>query len=88
MRLDVMPPGKPTTGRAKKGSFRSGRSKKLCIRISEEDLHILGRLAQNYGLTKSDFVIELVRLEAQKWQKNGLNLSKICHFVFDRCQKN
>ena len=53
--------GKPTTGRPKKFSSRSGRSKTLCIRISPEDLELLGRLAAFYGMTKTDYLILKIR---------------------------
>ena len=58
--------GKPTTGRPKKGNYREGRDKKLCIRISSQDLKRLDFLCKQYDITKSDFVINAIRENVRK----------------------
>jgi len=52
--------GKARTGRAKRGSYRQGRNKKLCIRLSEFDLAKLNRLCDYYGMTKADIIINAI----------------------------
>lgn len=62
--------GKPRTGRPKSGSYREGRSRKLCIRISESDLHKLSAICEFLGITKSDFIIKMINdkdLEVRKY---------------------
>lgn len=46
-----------TTGRPKSDSYRRDRNKKLCIRISEEDLKLLQKIADFYDISKTDFII-------------------------------
>lgn len=58
--------GKPKTGRPRRFSDREGRSKKLCIRISEGDLKLVEKGAKMYGMTKTDFVIMCIREGAEK----------------------
>lgn len=53
--------GKPATGRPKSGSYREGRDRKLCIRISEEDIRRLEKLCGYFQMTKSDYVIMSIR---------------------------
>ena len=53
--------GRPTTGRPKKFSYREGRKKTLCIRLSEDDLALLDRLSSFYGVTKTDYIIMKIR---------------------------
>ena len=57
--------GKPRTGRPKRGSYREGRGRKLCIRVSDEDLKLLKFVCDIYGITKSDFVIWTIREEVR-----------------------
>ena len=52
---------KPTTGRPKKGNYREGRERKLCIRISVEDLKKLNYICKHYQITKSDFIIDAIK---------------------------
>jgi len=49
--------GKPTTGRPHSGSYREGRDKKLCIRVSDDDIFMLNKVCESLGMTKSDFII-------------------------------
>lgn len=53
--------GKPTTGRPKRGNYREGRDKKICIRVSEEDIFMLNRICDSFGMTKGDFIISSIR---------------------------
>ena len=53
--------GKARTGRPKLGDERSGRDMKLCIRISKRDLRILERVCSFYGITKTDYIIQMIR---------------------------
>lgn len=53
--------GKPTTGRPKKGSERSNRNRKLCIRISDEDLKCLEYVCKKLDITKTDYIILMIR---------------------------
>lgn len=53
--------GKPTTGRPGRGNYREGRNKKICIRVSEEDIFMLNRVCNSLGMTKSDFIISSIR---------------------------
>lgn len=55
--------GKPTTGRPKKGTYREGRNRKLCIRIDPSSLKKLDRIAKSFGMTKSDFILYMIDLE-------------------------
>lgn len=55
-----MQPGKRTTGRPKKFDDRSGRNRKICIRVSEFDIRKLDLLCEFYGLTKTDFIISQI----------------------------
>jgi hypothetical protein len=58
-----------TTGRPKKMSYRSGRNKKLCIRVSDDDLKRLEYVAHFYNKSKSDIIlleIERSYYEAKK----------------------
>lgn len=52
--------GRPATGRAKTLSYRQGRSKKLCIRVSERDLKRLELLTNFYGMTKTDYILSCI----------------------------
>ena len=52
--------GRPKTGRPEKDSYRGGRSKKLCIRISDKDLRHLEMISDFYGMSKTDFVISKI----------------------------
>jgi len=78
-------PGKRTTGRPKKFDDRSGRDRKICIRISERDIRKLERLREYYGLTKTDFLISQIenayyrmeRMEmanGEKQEQDGQNM--------------
>lgn len=58
--------GRPRTGRPKKGSYREGRNRQLCIRIDETSLRKLERLAEHFGMTKSDLILFLIDLEHEK----------------------
>ena len=49
--------GRPTTGRPKKGSHREGRDRKLCIRVDDDTIRKLEKVASYYGMTKSDLII-------------------------------
>lgn len=49
-----------STGRPKKGSYREGRNRKLCIRISDRDLNRLKYLCDIYGVTMSDFIASCI----------------------------
>jgi len=53
--------GKPKTGRPKKGDYREGRDKKLCIRVSKDDLNMLERICETYQITKSDYIIMAIK---------------------------
>lgn len=53
--------GRVKTGRPKSGSYREGRGRKLCIRISEEDLKKLGKVCEYFQMSKSDYVIMSIR---------------------------
>ena len=53
--------GKPKSGRPKRGSYREGRGRKLCIRISDEDLRKLDKICERYQITKSDFIIMSIK---------------------------
>lgn len=53
--------GKPATGRPKKGSERSGRNCKLCIRLSDEDLKDLEFVCNSFGITKTDYILTMIR---------------------------
>ena len=55
-----MIPERPTTGRPKKFSNRSGRDHKICIRISSSDIRKLEMLCEYYGCTKTYFIISLI----------------------------
>lgn len=52
--------GRKTTGRPKKLNYRSGRDKKLCIRLSDRDLRMLNKVSEFFGMTKTDFLIERI----------------------------
>ena len=58
--------GRPTTGRPKKGNYREGRNKHLCIRIDTTSLKKLERVASSLGMTKSDFILYMIDLEYGK----------------------
>ena len=58
--------GRPTTGRPKKGNYREGRNKQLCIRIDTTSLKKLERVASSLGMTKSDFILYMIDLEYGK----------------------
>lgn len=49
--------GKPKTGRPKKGNYREGRDRKLCIRLTTKDLKRLETVCKIYYISKSDFII-------------------------------
>ena len=53
--------GKPRTGRPEKGSYREGRDKKLCVRVSDSDINMLNRICEAYQITKSDFIIMSIK---------------------------
>ena len=53
--------GKPKTGRPETGSPREGRNRKLCIRISDDDLKLLNHICDTFGITKSDYIILSIR---------------------------
>ena len=55
--------GRARTGRPKHGSPREGRSKKLCIRVSESDLRMLEAVANYYYISKTDFIISAISSE-------------------------
>lgn len=55
-----MIPEKPTTGRPKKHSNRSGRDRKICIRVSDIDIRKLEKLCVFYDTTKTDFIIAMI----------------------------
>jgi len=68
-------PCQATTGRPKKFSYREGRTKKLCIRVSELDLVKLERVCKYYGISKTDFILmsiydEIGRI-CKKNEQNG-----------------
>ena len=52
-----MIPKKRTTGRPKKSSYREGRKRSLCIRLSDQDLKKLEFITDYYGISKTDFLI-------------------------------
>jgi len=52
--------GRPKTGRPKDGSYRQGRNKKLCIRLSDGDLRKLEEVCNYYYISKSDFLIDAI----------------------------
>lgn len=53
--------GRPRTGRPKRGSYREGRDRKICIRIGEEDLKRLEKVSGYFQMTKSDYLIMCIR---------------------------
>ena len=61
--------GKPRTGRPKKGSYREGRNRKLCIRTDDETIKKLNFVCNYYGITKSDFIIEAINQEVNSIAK-------------------
>lgn len=52
--------GRPTTGRPKKASYREGRKRQINIRLSDDDIRHLDKLALYYGLTRTDLILYLV----------------------------
>lgn len=48
------------TGRPKKGSNRSGRNRKLCIRLSDDDLKKLNFICNRLDITKTDFIVQMI----------------------------
>lgn len=65
--------GKPKTGRPRLGSYRNGRNKKLCIRISESDLSKLDKICRAFAITKSDFVIKAINDACSEVRDYGYN---------------
>jgi len=64
--------GGPKTGRPKKASYREGRTRQLNIRLSDEDLYHLEKLADFYGVTKTDYILMKIDeglLEMRKLEK-------------------
>ena len=53
--------GRPKTGRPSAGSYREGRGKKLCIRVSDDDIYRLNKLCNHFQMTKSDYLIMCIR---------------------------
>ena len=54
------------TGRPKKGSYREGRCRKMCVRMSEIDIRKLNYICSYYGITKSDFVASSIEEEVMR----------------------
>lgn len=63
--------GKPKTGRPKDGDCRSGRNRRLCIRLSDSDLKKLTDICDFYQVSKTDFIIDSILSEYQ--EKHGNN---------------
>ncbi len=76
--------GKPRTGRPKSGSYREGRSRKLCIRISESDLHKLSAICEFLGITKSDFIIKSINDKALEVKKYGHSIRRSADYSSKR----
>lgn len=57
----ILGSGRPKTGRPELGSHREGRNRKLCIRISDDDLQRLNYICETFGITKSDYIIGAIR---------------------------
>jgi hypothetical protein len=47
--------------REKKASHRNRKSKKMNLRLSEDDVYAIDKIAAFYGITKTDFVVSAIR---------------------------
>lgn len=68
--------GKPKTGRPESGSYREGRDRKLCIRLSDSDLAKLTDICRFFGITKSDFVIKAINDAALEVKEYGNSIGQ------------
>ena len=56
----MIPEGRPTTGRPKKGSYRSNRKRGFYIRIDEERIERLEAICEALGITKTDYILSVI----------------------------
>lgn len=56
----MIPEGRPTTGRPKKGSYREKRTHGFYIRIGELDLRKLRTICDHFGITRTDYILSAI----------------------------
>ena len=56
----MIPEGRPTTGRPKKGSYRERRARGFYIRIGELDLRKLRIICERLGITRTDYILSAI----------------------------
>lgn len=61
------------SGRPKKSEARERRDKKLCIRISMDDLERLNAICSTYGITKTDYILSTIAADAERIKRGSKN---------------
>lgn len=69
----MIPEGKPTTGRPKKGSYRENRKEGLYIRVSRDDLKKLDAVCEALCITRTDYILTKIDIDYERmihvWRK-------------------
>ena len=62
----MIPEGKPTTGRPKRGSYRERRNRGLYIRVTGDDLIKLDKLCEILGITRTDYILSKIEMDYER----------------------
>lgn len=62
----MIPEGKPTTGRPKKGSYRESRNYGIYIRASGDDLMKLDAICKMLGITRTDYILSKIDIDYER----------------------
>lgn len=62
----MIPEGKPTTGRPKKGSYRERRNCSIYIRASGDDLMKLDAICKELGITRTDYILSKIDIDYER----------------------